>query len=347
MIRLSALGDVAMTVPVLLALTKGYPKLKITVLTRGFFLPLFNNIPNVTIYGADVKGTHRGLSGLLILFRELKLMKFDAVADLHNVLRSNVLTFFFKLVGIPCARIDKGRRDKRALTAEHAKIFTPLRSTHERYAAVFDQLGFPISLEQTHIVPGLPLSEKIMAFAGSRALKWIGIAPFAAFKGKMYPLAMMEEVIGPLATSGMYKLLLFGGGAEEQRQLESWEAKWQHCAAVPGKLRFEEELVLISNLDVMVSMDSGNGHLAAMFGIPTITLWGITHPFAGFAPFAQPPENAILADREKYPFIPTSVYGNKMPVGYERAMETIPPEKVISKIRNILNVTRSSRQPGK
>ena len=59
-------------------------------------------------------------------------------------------------------------------------------------------------------------------------------------------------------------------------------------------------------------MDSGNGHLAAMYGIPVITVWGVTHPYAGFAPFLQPEENSITADREQFPLIPTSVYGNKV-----------------------------------
>ena len=54
-----------------------------------------------------------------------------------------------------------------------------------------------------------------------------------------------------------------------------------------GKYKFKEELALISNLDLMVSMDSSNGHLAAIYGVPIVTLWGVTHPFLGFAPFGQ------------------------------------------------------------
>jgi ADP-heptose:LPS heptosyltransferase len=88
----------------------------------------------------------------------------------------------------------------------------------------------------------------------------------------------------------------------------------------------------MGNLDVMLSMDSGNAHIAAMLGIKVITLYGATHPFAGFAPFNQPIENALLSDRKKYPMLPTSVYGNKIVHGYEEAMRTISPESVIEKI---------------
>jgi hypothetical protein len=70
--------------------------------------------------------------------------------------------------------------------------------------------------------------------------------------------------------------------------------------------------------------------------VPVITLWGVTHPYAGFYPFQQPAENALLADREKYPLIPTSIYGNKAPEEYEKALQTITPDQVVAKIKEVV-----------
>ncbi len=64
-LRFSAMGDVAMTVPVLRALTTQYPELKITVVTRAFFKPFFQDLKNVSVYTADFKGKHKGVLGLL------------------------------------------------------------------------------------------------------------------------------------------------------------------------------------------------------------------------------------------------------------------------------------------
>jgi len=61
-------------------------------------------------------------------------------------------------------------------------------------------------------------------------------------------------------------------------------------------------------------------------------MWGVTHPYTGFKAFNQPMENCILPDLDLYPKIPTSVYGNKVPEGYEEVMRSIPPEKVIQKV---------------
>ncbi len=334
-IRLSAMGDVAMLVPVLRIVTATYPNLKITLLTRGFFAPMFKDIPNVEVYKADFSGIHQGFVGLCRLARELKELEIDAVADLHDVLRSNVLRYIFYLYRIPVKPIDKGRAEKKALTAENNKVFKKLKSTHQRYADVFSELGYSVNLNE----PSFPLKQKlspnILEITGKNVLKWIGIAPFAQHDSKVYPLDLMERVIREIDKEGKAEIFLFGGGKSETEQLEKLAKQFGNVVSIAGKLSFEEELALISNLDVMLSMDSANAHLAAMYGIPVITLWGVTHPYAGFSAFNQPSENNLLPDINKYSKIPTSVYGNKFPEGYENVMRTIPPQKVVDKIREI------------
>ena len=331
-IRFSAMGDIAMIVPVLSVLVKKYPELTITVLTRQFYAPLFSHIPNVRIYEADLKGVHDGVLGLGTLARELREEEIDAVADLHDVLRTNVLKSLFFFYGIPFKQIDKGRSQKKALTRDNNKEFKQLKSTHQRYADVFEGLGFPIDLSEYTPPSRRELLPKVYEIIGKQSQKWLGVAPFAQHDSKCYPKDLMEEVLSELSSKGNIKIIMFGGGDTEKEQLEEWENKFNNCISVVGKLRFSEELSLISNLDAMLSMDSGNAHLAAIFGVPVISIWGVTHPFAGFRAFNQPMENCILPDLEKYPKIPTSVYGNKVPEGYEDVMRSIPPEKVVQKV---------------
>lgn len=331
-IRLSAMGDVAMTVPVISVLVHTYPQVTVTVLTRTFFFPLFSHLPNVRLYEADVDGVHSGVLGLGTLARELRDEEIDMVADLHDVLRSNVLKSVFYFYGIPFKQIEKGRAEKKALTRESEKDFKPLKSTHQRYADVFAELGFPLDLLNYKIPKRRELLPKILGVIGKRSRKLVGIAPFAQHSSKRYPLDLMEEVLLQLSEKEKIKIVLFGGGDSEKEQTEKWESKFPKCISVVGKLRFTEELSLISNLDVMLSMDSGNAHIAANFGIPVVSLWGVTHPYLGFKAFNQPLENCIVSNREKYPKIPTSVYGNKVPEGYEEVMRSIPPEKVVQKV---------------
>tara|TARA_R110000850_G_scaffold271031_2_gene404848 strand:+ start:244452 stop:245507 length:1056 start_codon:yes stop_codon:yes gene_type:complete len=335
-IRLSALGDVAISVPVLRVLCATYPQLKITFLSKPFHKPLFDELPNVTFYPAEVKDRHKGVGGLLKLAKSLREEGIDGVADIHNVLRSKIMDAYFKMKGIPVAKIDKGRAEKAALTREKNKIFKSLKTTVERYADVFEKLGFPVDMDQHEFPARKEIPPKVIPLFDQTYKKHIGIAPFAAHEGKMYPLDLMEEVIAQLDREKNTQMFLFGGGKEEVEALKAIAQKDTSVTNLAGELSFDQELAMISNLDAMLAMDSGNAHLSAIYGVPTITLWGVTHPYAGFYPFGQPAENALLADREKFPLIPTSIYGNKLPEGYEKAMESISPETVVEKLNSIL-----------
>lgn len=328
-IRFSAMGDVAMTVPVLRALTKQYPKLKITVVTNEFFKPFFISIKNVSVFTADLNNKHKGVLGLYKLSKELKAIGFDAVADLHNVLRSKILKTFF--LGKKTVQIDKGRSEKRALIS--GKHFKQLKTTHQRYADVFETLGYKLDLAQPTFPKKTTLKSDLKSIISNHNKPVIGIAPFASFKGKMYPLDKMKEAIEALSKEA--NIILFGGKAEAE-ELQQIEDAFKNTKSVAGKLNLNQELDVISNLDVMLSMDSGNAHIAAMLGIKTVTLWGVTHPFAGFTPFNQPQDYCLLADRNLYPKIPTSVYGNTQPEGYENAAASISVDQVVKKVLSLI-----------
>ncbi|OXA80599.1 ADP-heptose:LPS heptosyltransferase [Flavobacterium aquidurense] len=330
--RLSAMGDVAMTVPVLRAFVKQYPDVKLTVISRPFFKPFFDGIPNLEFFAFDEKERHKGFPGLLRLYRDLKKFKIDAFADLHNVLRSKVVSLLFALSGKKRATVDKGREGKKELTRAENKIFKQLPTMFERHDKVFEKLGFPLDLSQPEFPEKAKLDAAILEIIGNQNQKLIGIAPFAQYDSKVYPIDLMTEVVSTLAQNPNYKILLFGGGKKEIEILDSLSKPFENVINMAGRIKFQQELQLISNLDIMLSMDSGNAHIAAMLGVKVVSLWGATHPYAGFLPFNQSLENALTSDRNQYPKLPTSVYGNKIVDGYADAMRSISPKDVIAKI---------------
>lgn len=323
------MGDVAMTVPVLSAFSKAHPKIKLTVLTKKQFAPLFRDLKMATVFAADFNTAHKGIFGLYRLSKRLRNTQIEAVADLHNVLRTKILKLF--LSGIKFAQIDKGRAEKKALIT--GKIVAPLRTTSQRYLDVFRSLGFDFEIDNPSFLAPKPLESSIKKILGEFS-SIIGIAPFAAYASKTYPISQMDQVIFELQKQT--KILLFGGGAKETKQLEAIATKYTNVCCVAGKFNLDQELDIISNLKVMLSMDSSNGHIAAMLGVKVVTLWGVTHPFAGFAPFHQLETNNILSNLETYSKIPTSIYGNTYPEGYEFAMQTISVEDIIKTIQDNL-----------
>ena len=326
-LRFSALGDVAMCLPVLRCLFQSYPELHLTVVTRKRFAPLFEELPNTTVFCPDFGGAHKGIGGLYRLYKTLLAQRPNAIADLHNVLRTKILrSYFAPRFWIRKAVLDKGRKAKKQLTRARQKTLVPLVPQIHRYAQVFERLGFPVSLN-SHEFPPKPLCPNTAALKPDQDKKWIGVAPFAAHKGKQYPLDLMQKVVAFLQQD--YQIILFGFGREERAQLDVWAKAYQNVVNATSVYAFDAELRLIAQLDLMISMDSANGHLAANYNIPVISLWGATHPCLGFAPFGQADSNSLTADRQQYPLLPTAVYGNKIRRGYEDAMRSIAPKSVI------------------
>ena len=115
-IRFSALGDVAMTVPIVWAVAQKYPEVRITVLSRGFARTFYEDLaPNINFMEADLKGEYHGVKGLNALYRRLVAKQFTHVADLHSVLRSDYLRIRFNLGHFKVAHIDKHRKMRRKL----------------------------------------------------------------------------------------------------------------------------------------------------------------------------------------------------------------------------------------
>ena len=141
-IRLSAIGDVAMTVPVIYSAAKANPEDSFTVLTQAFLIPLFMNRPsNVEVIGINTKGAEKGVVGLLKFTSALLKFDFDIVLDLHNVIRTIIICTFFRLKGKRVFVVDKARKECRRLTAIKNKRLYPLRPVVVRYADVFRAAG--------------------------------------------------------------------------------------------------------------------------------------------------------------------------------------------------------------
>lgn len=334
-LRFSALGDVAMTVPVIDSLARQYPDLSITVLTRRGFKAMFQHLPaNVQFHGIDLND-YRGIAGLNRLYRLLQAKHFTHVADLHDVLRTKYLRMRFRMDGKTVAVIDKGRRDKARLTRKRNKMFRPLPTSFERYRDVLSRLGLPCNLTFRSIFAGhKPDLAQLHSLTGEKGTdRWLGVAPFAKHLGKIYPTQRLEQVLAHFHRQPGVRVFLFGGGRQEQTTAEAWAAKYPGITSVIGQLDMAGELALMSRMDVMLTMDSGNMHLASLAGTPVVSVWGATHPFAGFMGWGQTERNAVQV---ALPCRPCSVFGQKPCYrGDYACLNGIEPEQIIHNI-NIL-----------
>lgn len=313
--RFSGLGDVAMTVPVVWSLARRYPHLRITVLSSPFARIFFDNIaPNVGFMEADLKHEYRGVKGLNALYRRLTAKQFTAIADLHNVLRSGYLRMRFNIDRYHVEHIDKHRRERRQLVATTGKQMVQLPSVFELYADVLARLGYPVDMDFTSVFPPTGGNMRLISdLVGEKKpfQQWIGVAPFAAYQGKAYPLPLMENVIDELTRRHPSCLIfLFGNNSDKERlALDKLAEGRKNCINASALLGgIYKELILMSHLDVMLSMDSANMHLASIAGTPVVSIWGATHPLAGYMGWHQRPDDVVQTDM---PCRPCSISGNR------------------------------------
>ena len=310
-------------VPVLKSLTQQH-HVKVLLVAPEVVAPLFKELKNVKIIPISKGLKLPKLVELVRFSNKLQKKSFDYIADCHDVIRSKLLRLILSPRGNKVAIIDKGRKEKKTLTSYPKKDFYPIKATFQRYADVFNSLGFPISVEIPPFITSTNRSQNDK--------KKIGIAPFSQHAGKSYPLELMQHVVGKLNKKN-FEILLFGA-PNETKLLDSWSQKFNIINTSSCSL--DKQLDLISGLDLMVSMDSANGHMAANYGVKVLTIWGMTHPFLGFKPIGQPDKHQILLDRTVYPKVPTSVFGKKLPIEYKNAMHSISPDMIIYRINQIL-----------
>ncbi len=333
-IRFSAMGDVAMTAPIVKQFAQQNTNTEFVYLSRPLFAPFFVGIPNLTFYPFS-SDDYKGLAGLYRLYIRLKSLGITEVADLHYNLRSRILSFFFKTNGTRVAHLDKGRAEKKQLIRKIDKVLVPLKPMWQRYAAVFGDLGLKAEIvESISTYLKKPISAKVIAVTGEKNNDiWVGISPFAQHLQKVYPIDKMEEVAKVLSKKGI-KTFVFGGGIEEKAVAERWQKNYSTCTSVIGRVKLKEELNLIAQLDLMISMDSAGMHLASLVGTQVVSVWGATHPFAGFLGFGQDENNCVQAELLCRP---CSVYGNKPCFRGDLAcMNMIEPQQIIDKVLHLI-----------
>lgn len=326
-IRFSALGDILMTLPVLEELALKEQDLTITLLSRPYVGPLSALLPeNVRFVGINPRN-YKGLRGLFRMFLELKSLGVDHVADLHDVIRTKVLRLLFRLWGIPVSRIRKDRAARKRFLKSKEKV--QQKTSFEKYAEALKEASHPVTLDPTR---ALALSGKLRELSLDVDIppRSVGIAPFAAHKGKIYPLDKMEEVISILVREGI-SVFLLGAGKEERAILEEWQERHPLTLSLAGKLPdMAHEAAAIQRMGVFLAMDSGNMHLAALTGVPLLSLWGATHPKGGFLSWGSKPEDVIDVP---LPCRPCSIYGKKPCVfGDYRCLSGISPAQVADRI---------------
>jgi ADP-heptose:LPS heptosyltransferase len=308
-LRFSALGDLVIALPYLLKLLETHPHVRVFLGTREQCSRVVPKHERLILVPFTVLQASRGLSGLVEYVHSLRSHSIDAVADLHNNLRSHLICYYLGLFKVPYFRLSKQRAAKRALLG-HVGHAVPLPYVGEQYrtilsAAILSPLARPQTTDLNQYYPLDNPGETKLA----KDLHWVGFAPFAAHILKALPLDKCAQFIELLMDQENIGLVLMGHGKEENAVLSGWQQMHPQRIVLSRSFEtFAEEIHGIASLRLMVCMDSANLHLAHLAGCPTLSIWGPTHPDLGFAPPGAQHEHFSFS-AQALPCRPCSVYG--------------------------------------
>ncbi len=331
-IRTSSMGDVIMTLPLLRSFASAYPDEELVFVTKKPFDHFVSDNTGIRVFLSDHHGRHRGLGGLYRLWRELRAhYNITAIADLHDVIRSKIVRTLFRLDGCRIAVIDKERALRRRLV--RGRLSAPITHTVERYRAVFARAGYPLDiLPGPWLKPSPAGSKEASAQAEGKVRPLIGVAPLARHRLKMWPADRMEAMLRMLSARCECTIFLFGS-PDEASTISEMVSRVPGAIPVAGTISLDGEIALISQLTLMVAMDSSNMHLAAMLGVDTLSIWGATHPRAGFSAWGMPEENQIQIPDTQLTCRPCTIYGKgECRRGDLACLEWITPEMVLKRV---------------
>ncbi len=329
LVRLSSMGDVILTTPLLRALRTRYPAADIAYLTRPAFAPLLADHPArprlITFDPASESLPH--------LAQRLRREHFDHHLDLHGVLRTRALRL---LVPGRWRGYSKRRYARWMLVHRKRNVYHDLVPEAERY---FEAVrGLDVTPD------GKPAEVGIGERAALEASRWlsdhglgvdrplVAAAPGAAYPTKEWPVDHWIDLTRRLTADGFDVAVL--GGRDSVAACEAIaEAGGPYAASSGGVLGLAPTAAVIRSARVAIAGDTGLMHLAAAVGTPVVALFGPTVRAFGFTPY-----RAVSAILERdLPCRPCSTQGGPAcPLGHHRCLRDIIPGDVIDATRRLL-----------
>lgn len=322
-IRLSSLGDIVLTTPILTLLRAQYPQAQIDFLTRPAYQDLLRQHP----------GVDRVLlfeSGFWPTLHRLRQTRYDLVLDLHRTLRSRLFVYGLRAR----RRLTYGKRTLRRAMLVHLgwntlRAMTPIP---ERYAAPLRRLGLiaPLWASAVYMTPESQAAMRTyvqQAFPGAPVPPLIAVAPGARWPTKQWPVERFCIAVQALAQEHRAAVVVLGNPEEQplaQTLVQQLNVPVLNSA---GQLSLMHTAALLQQCRLLLSNDSGLMHLATALSVPVVAVFGPTVQAFGFYPF-QARAAVVSAPLDCRP---CSTKGSlACPLGHHQCMQQVTVPQVVA-----------------
>ena len=274
-LRLSAIGDICHTLPVIRTLQSRYPESNITWIIGKTEYELIKDIAGINFIIFDKKN---GLKEYLSIYLKLRNFKFDVLLHMQMSLRASLVSLIIK------AKIKIGFDKKRAKDGQW--LFTNKKIKHIPNQHVIDSLfGFTeaLGIDERQLIWDIPVPEEYKKSASTllkNLTNYIVVSPCSSKNYRNWHTQGYAEIIDYIKEKYQYDVVLTGGSSKTERKYA--EAIMHSCKFQPlnliGKTNLKELLSIIKGAKCMISPDSGPAHMSTAMATPVIGLYATTNP---------------------------------------------------------------------
>jgi lipopolysaccharide heptosyltransferase I len=294
-IKPSSLGDIVLALPALTALRKAFPNAKISWLIRPEFAPLIENHPHLSdiiIFERKLLGkawyNPYAFTSLLSLIRRLRRNKFDAVIDLQGLFRTASLAW---LSGC-----------KKRFGIAKAREFAPIFYTHKvvqdtdcihlvDYYLKITQAAGAAETKAQFVFPqdlnAVDSISKLLTLNDIKPDNYAVLIPGSAHSDKCWPIQHFAAMADKISSQFNLSIVATGIDSEKSAIEDLKNLANVPIANLAGRTSLNELLALLKAARLVISNDTGPGHIAAAVGTPLVMIFGRSNP-ARVAPYTRP-----------------------------------------------------------
>lgn len=331
-IRMSSLGDIILTSPLIRSLRKAYPDARLDYVVKNEFYPLICHNPHLdNIFVYDKRENN-----LKAIKTKIKSVKYDLILDIHKKFRSHYLVFGSKAKEI--RRFKKHIFERQLLVWFGVSKFTEVIPQYKKYFhglhdlnVSYDGVGTEIFITEEII----NRSKDILKSAGIQPNdKCLAICPGAKYWNKRWLPERFAELAGKIKTELNHKLIFLGGPNEMGLNQKILSVGHLDGINLAGKTNLLESAAILEYCDLAITNDSGLMHMAQAVKTPVVAIFGPTTKELGYFPL---PESSKVVEDKSVECRPCTHHGmNHCPKKHFNCMKNITVDTVYKACRELL-----------
>ncbi|GIX46473.1 MAG: glycosyl hydrolase [Candidatus Tectimicrobiota bacterium] len=330
LVRLSSIGDILLTTPVLRLLRQACPQARLDFALKAPYADLLRANPCVDRLLLVPPG-----ESLRAMWRRLRQQRYDLVLDWQRTLRSRVLLWGVRATH----RLAYNKRTVRRALLVHLgwNLLRPPLAVPELYARPLRRLGLtaPLPPLEMHLTPESQAAAAAyleQALPAGQRQPLLAVAPGARWATKRWPAERFAAVAQALADAHGAAVVLLGDADDVPLAQAICQQLRAPVLDGTGRLSLMQTAALLQRCRLLLSNDSGLMHLAAALRVPVVAVFGPTVAEFGFYPFQATAQVVSLA----LPCRPCSTKGSRRcPRQHHQCMRGLSSEQVLDAARQL------------